>query len=1003
MKRTHIIIVSLWLCLLLLGTGSASGQKRIKTTVRIEVSDTGGAPVEYAGISSSRNRYTYTTDRNGQLEVSVGAGDVLKIMADGYATQAIPYGDIKDGQLKVTLEKLPAYADEQSRIFTVTGDEISERRTVGAYSKVDGSELEANPTTFLWDALGGRLGGLFLMDQTLAPGFSQYEGFVRAPNGGTPIVMIDGVERSLEYIEPETIESVQLLKDASLKSLFGGIQTNGILMIKTKRGKAYENGVRVNVQSGVQVPTRLPKYLNSRDYTTMYNQALQNVGMSPIFSPEKYDGSDPLLYPDVDYYDEFLNDVMTITRANAQLTGGSKNTQYFVHLGYQTNGGLEKYTDYPNNDQVVTVRGNVDNTIYDFITLKAGLNAALQNKKWPNMSTTDFFGMLSDNRPNEFPITIPGSMVGSSDEYVLGGTDVNRNNPLGMLTRNGYVEREYSYVQSDFTLNIDLGKWVEGLTIRPAVTFDFYNEFSSRKDGGFSVTQLVPGTDGGQTTFRKWGYDNPNTKLVRGQSSTRRNWAFSTTATYDRTFGKHALRALATYFMQQQTFHNKMHSLKRVNLGGMVNYMYDNKYVIDASLNYVGVPSFSPDERFGLFPTVGAAWILSENSFMRDSRWIDYFKLRASYGVLGSTSYDDVGLVSNYYYRDEWQAAGTYEFSSFANIARLTQTGNPHVGFQKSHEFNAGVDFEFFDRSLSGSVGYFRNKLEGGLANLNDVVPGVSGKGPALIWRNYKEFVSQGVEAELYYTKRFGDWTLTAGGNLSYGYSDATREADVDYPDELSGLRKIRRVGDMKGLQVIGTFADEADIAASPVQTYGTVYPGDLKYRDRNDDGIIDERDKTEIANIQPSLQYGITLKVKYKNFNLDILGYGLGGFDRMLTNKYYQNFGERKYSNVLRDGLPNGNPHPVLRASTTRNNFEASDYWVVDGGYFKLRNVELGYTLPHHVSKKIGLNVLKVYVRATNLFTISKIKDLDPECLNAGIGDFPLFSTITGGVTFSF
>ena len=283
------------------------------------------------------------------------------------------------------------------------------------------------------------------------------------------------------------------------------------------------------------------------------------------------------------------------------------------------------------------------------------------------------------------------------------------------------------------------------------------------------------------------------------------------------------------------------------------------------------------------------------------------------------------------------------------------------------------------------------------------MTPGVSGKGPALIWRNYKEFISQGVEAELYYTKRFGDWTLTAGGNLSYGYSDATREVDVNYPDELSGLRKIRRVGDVKGLQVIGTFADEADIAASPTQTYGTVYPGDLKYRDRNSDGIIDDRDKTEIANIRPSLQYGITIKVKYKNFNLDILGYGLGGFDRMLTNKYYQNFGERKYSNVLRDGLPNGNPHPVLRASTTRNNFEASDYWVVDGGYFKLRNVELGYTLPHRISKKIGLNVLKIYVRGTNLFTISKIKDLDPECLNAGIADFPLFTTITGGVTFSF
>ena len=587
--------------------------------------------------------------------------------------------------------------------------------------------------------------------------------------------------------------------------------------------------------------------------------------------------------------------------------------------------------------------------------------------------------------------------------YVLGGSSVAQNNPLGILTRNGYVEREYSYLQSDFTLDVDLNKWVRGLSIRPSVTFDLYNEYSAKKDGGYSVYELIGGPDDEIASYKQWGYDNPNTKQARGAVATNRNWAFNTTVNYDREIGKHDISALAVYFMQQQDFNDQIHSLRRVNAGIWANYMYDKTYVVDVSLNCVGVPSFAPDKRFGVFPTVGAGWIMSENSFMENVDWVDFLKLRASYGILGSTSYTEKGIVSNYYYRTEWAVNGTYPFTSFNNIVNFNQTGNPNIGFQKSHEFNAGVDFEFFDHSFSGSVGYFRNVLDGGLANLTDITPGVSGKGGALVWYNYKEYLAQGAEAELYYTKRFGDFQMTVGGNFTYGYSEVTREADIEWPDELGALAKVRRDGDTKGYQVIGTFKDQADIDASPKQTFGKVYPGDLKYRDINSDGIIDERDRDVIANVQPSVSYGITVSLKYKGFNLDILGYGLAGFDRMLTNKYYQIYGDRKYSNVVYTGLPNGNPHPVLRADSSTNNFVDSDYWVVNGGYFKLRNVEFGYTLPYKASKKIGLNMLKFFVRGTNLFTISKIKDLDPESLNAGVGDFPLATTITGGLSFSF
>ncbi|MDR3060839.1 MAG: hypothetical protein LBU57_01840, partial [Dysgonamonadaceae bacterium] len=383
--------------------------------------------------------------------------------------------------------------------------------------------------------------------------------------------------------------------------------------------------------------------------------------------------------------------------------------------------------------------------------------------------------------------------------------------------------------------------------------------------------------------------------------------------------------------------------------------------------------------------------------------WLDYLKLRASYGILGSTSYTADGLFSAYLYRDVWEPQGTYNVSGFNNIARESQTGNPNVGFQKSYEFNTGIDIQLFNRSLSLSAGYFNNILYGMLANLGDITPGISGKNATLMMQNYKQFKSTGWEAEALFKKRVSDWEVSLGANFCYGINKITKEANPNYPESFAGLRKISRTGDVLGHRYIGTFETQADIDASPKQAFGTIRIGDLQYRDTNGDNTVDNKDREVIANTTPSIEYGITIKIAYKGFNLDILGYGLGGFDQVLDNKYYQIYGSRKYSNVLVNGLPNGNPHPALSPEYRNNNFIASDYWVVDGSYFKLRNLELGYTLPYLLTEKIGIGQLKVYVRGANLFTISKIKDLDPEDLNAGIGNFPLCRTMTGGISLSF
>ena len=1013
MKNIIRYAAALVLCALVAGlSGNASAQKKkvVSISVKMEIVDEAGNPVHGASVSSSQERYEYSAGPDGKVEIKVKVTDNLKVKAPGFESRLLPAANLRNGRSVVTLESLPERMDEAHQLNTVTGDRISERRTVGAFTSVSGADLEENPTMLLYEALGGRLPGLFTQTNSVVPGFTNQSGFARAPDGGGLIVLVDGIQRSLDYVEPEAIESVQLLKDASLKALYGGgSRANAILLVTTKRGRAYENSVRVNVQSGVQMPSRLPEYLNSHDYAVKYNEALENIGLPPMYDPSRYDGSDPLQYPDVDYYGEFLNKCISITRANAQLSGGTRNTRYFLNVGYQNNGGLEKYTDYPNNDNVLTVRGNVDNTIFDFITLKVGINAAIEKKHWPNMSTQDFFDMLSSTRPNEFPLRIPGYLVGSSEEYVLGGYARRLKNPLGALTKNGYVEREYSYMQSDFAIDFNLDRFVRGLSIRPSFSFDFYNEYTSKKAGGYAVYELLYDGEGnmlmnedGTAQFVKHGVDNPNTKQERGGAATNRNMAFSTVVNYNRSFGKHDIMSLANFQIQQKSLHSEIHARRKINAGLWANYMYDNTYVVDFSLVTLGVPTLARDRRFGLFPTVGAGWIISENGFMKNAEWVDYLKLRASYGIIGSAN-TGIAKGASYPYLDRWSPSGTYTFNSFNDIVVLSGTGNADLRFQKTDEINAGVDFEFFGHRLTGSAGYFRNYFHGGFANMSAIYPGITGKGNTLYSINYNATLSQGAEAELYGNLQFGDFKMRIGGNIAYGYSKTMKQAKIDYPDELAGLQATVFDGDVKGYKVIGTFADEADIELSPKQVFGKVYPGDFKYEDTNNDGVVNSADRTIIANTTPHIQYGVSINLEWKGFNLDVLGYGLAGYDQMLTTKYYQIYDGRKYSKVLNTGLPNGNPHPVLRADDSNNNFISSDYWKVDGGFFKLRNLEFGYTLPHSASKKIGLNSLKFFFRGANLFTISKIKDLDPENLDAGVGNFPLATTLTGGLSFTF
>ncbi len=984
-----------------------------EVTLNVQVVDEQGRVIFDSQIISSRHRRTYHSDEDGFFTIQAQPRDVLVVKAKGFEKQYITPANYSEKGSRITLQSESTYNDEEATLFTPFG-KTTERRTVGAYSKVKGEVLESTPSLTIESALGGRLNGLFQLQNTLVPGWTNHTMYVRG-GWGNYITLVDGVERSLEYLEPEVIESVELVKDATLKSLYGGLQSNGILLVTTKQGAPYENSVRVNIEHGVNTPSGLPRFLDSYDYATYYNQAMVNDGFEPMYDEVALNAyknnSSPYLYPNVDYYDMFLNKSFNTTKINTQLRGGDERVRYFAHVGYQGNGGLEKYTEYPNSDDIFTARTNVNLNVSDFLELNAGFNGAIQIKEWPNISTQNFFAPLANHHPNQYPILIPGEMVGQPEtDFVFGGTAEKQNNPYGILTNGGYAERRYTYIQSNFSADIDLNKWVKGLTVHPSLSLDIYNVETASKGATFAVHEPIagisPSTGNDTILFQQWGENTMQTSQSRSAAEVRRNFAYKMSAVYQRDFGIHDLYGLINFYQSRNEIRDVNQTPRRQNVGLHISDMISDKYIIEFNINRVGVTSFSKANRYGYFPAFGAGWIVSEENFMQQLDFVDYLKFRASYGILGSTTFTPEGGFSTHLYQDIWYQNGRIGTLGGDNFrASLNRAGNPNIGFQKSYEFNAGFDLLMFNKSTRLNLGYFNNINDDLIFDRGDMIPGVIGHGEALPFWNYKTYGLQGIEGEIGFERKVGEFQLFVGANATYGITKRILEAEPDYPgDTFYGMIEQGRPLDaIMGLKAIGTFADQDDIDNSPKQMFGAVRPGDIKYMDMNGDGTVDERDRVEIGNSSPRLQYGISLGVEYKRFNLTVLGIGYGKYNRLLSTQYYQIYGDRKYSRVVIDGLPNGNPHPKLSTRSIDNNFVNSDYWIINSAFFKLRNVELGYTLPREISGKIGINQAKLFARGYNLFTISKIEDLDPENLNAGIGNFPLCSTYTFGISLAF
>ncbi len=870
-------------------------------------------------------------------------------------------------------------------------------RFVGNMNVVKGDDLSTYPAVMVNEALAGRLPGVFIRQNSGLPGTDNFTINIRGSMGDY-IILVDGVDRALTQYDMEQIDEIRVLKDPVSKAMYGGRLSNGIIMVTTKRGKDMRNQFRMNVHQGIKAPTKLPGYLNAYDFALKYNEALSNDNISVgHYTQEQLEGyksgNMPYMYPDVDYYNEFLNKTMNITRINAEYYGGNEKTRYYVHGSFQNEGGLEKYGDKKTSVDAFNIQGNLDAHFSDYIKLHSNFAGYIGGRTYPgNFSITT----LSSRYPNSYPIFVRGDTLGGT----AGWTD----NPYAGQARSGYVKENHLQVQGDMGLEFRLDKLIKGLSFKPTYSFDVFHRQNLTKihqPGIYSISSFDQ--EGNALTLDEIQVEMLATEQSLRDSDFLNRWAFITTASYSRIFGKHAVDADLFYYISRSSRVNELYDYKRQNLALRANYTFSGKYTVEGVLNYVGSQSYHKDQRFKLFPAIGAGWLISGESFLKNVSAVNFLKLNASWGRMGD------GNIDTNLWRETWDGTGSYSFnsSSSAYTTQLRHPQNYTLNWPVQSEMDISIEAQLIN-SIVTKLTYFGYIQDNLISRRVNTIPSIVG-GVYLPYSNYEKNGMRGFEAEISYTKQINEFKFRIGAHATYS---KTRKIKVDELDDPLYTTAGTPIDAIWGYRSAGyyTQSEIAEIAAGtnklPLPSFidpEALKTGNIKYKDIYQDGTIDKYDMQIIGNSAPRLMYGLDASFDYKGFNLYFMLLGYGQYKTLLSSSYYQIYSTRKYSNVLNDGLPNGNPHPLLTTGAGTNDFQISDYWIANASYLKLQNVALSYSLPMKVIQKLFMQELKFTLYGTDLLTFSRIKDLNPESFESGVTLFPLFTTYALGVSITF
>lgn len=1009
MKTLYIYII-LMLLLPFFSESNIYAQKRSKqySEIKAKVVDKEGNPIQSVRITVDEGIFESSTDKQGKFSLKVTDNSTLVFDVPGFEPQYLGVSVIKQNPV-VVMEKSIPYGGVKDEVELPFRKTIA-REIVGATSTIDEDAISSSNQMNVLNILSGKAPGLNVSQVPTEPGRSatvlNIRGLSRSATDNAPLIIIDGIERPLEDLTPEEIESITVLKDATSKILYGPKAVNGVLLVKTKRGIKYKRDRQFNIEFGAQTPVRMPEYLNSADYATMYNQARINDGLSPYYTQTDIDGyrmgTNPVLYPDVDFHKLCLNDHMSYRKAIAQFRGGNESAQYYVNATYAGYGGYEA-VGKNNTSNKFNLRVNLDYKVNDW--LKAFVDIAGQMEFYTTnyMSADKLFSRLSSHRPNAYPIKFsdpgnPGTEIyGAMENANLSSS---RENIYAEMALGGSKENTVRKGQTNIGFDLSLDRYVKGLSAKAYVTFDVYNYLVVGKNENFSSYRPI---------FNENSLIGKELLTVEKKVSDKsriadqmyRNYGYFGQLSYDRTFqAKHQLKSdLVIFQSRRENLDSSQDDVNRT-FALRTNYVYNKKWIAELDMAVMGSSRFTKGNRYGYFPTVGVAWIASEEKFLKDKEWLDFLKIKASTGLLGTDNYFDFFL-----FESRWNTSQSTHFGpkleEDVNTSTLVHVGNPDLTWEKSFEINIGAEASFLN-CLTADFNYFNNYR---YDILTPTTSFSSINGGELMYRNYGSVRNQGVELALEYSGNIGKLHYSIGGNTIWS------KAVYEKTDDMEGLSSNRKkegkpVDTRFGLIAEGLFKSGDEIAAHPVQDFGPVQIGDVKYANINNDHHINENDMLPIGNEYPRFQFGLNINLAYKGFELSLSGSGMAQYDIYLNNSYYWMREDQKYSTFVKNYF---NPStgegkfPRLTTQQNQNNYRSSSLWMRSGNFFKLRDAMLSYSLPQNITNKMTLKQVKLFVRGSNLFTISSIKDLDPEYIDAGVTGYPFFRSFTGGINVVF
>jgi len=858
----------------------------------------------------------------------------------------------------------------------------SKSSVTSSMSTVTGQELSKGAVSNFGNTLYGKLAGLSVVQGGGEPGYNLPTLRIRGASGD-PLVIIDGFERDLTYLNPEEVESVSVLKDAAAVALYGMEAANGAILITTKRGKIGQNRIDISILSGLQSPSNTIDVLGARDYMSFYNQAATNDGLSPKYSESDIvaAGTSPL-YPDVDWYDQVVKNASNISRANIGIRGGSDFIQYYVNVGFLYNNGMykPKNPDMKANANLtqLKLRSNIDINISKSTRFSMDLSGMINNNNFPAYSAGEIWTALFTLPPNAFNVTNPNGSYG--------GTSILNNNPYAMIEYGGRNSSVTSFLNAGFTLTQKLDFIAPGLSAGIGYVLD---NGSVNADGNwryFPYSQIGAEVNGEYTYY---SYREASPYNVWSNASSVRNNVVSANISYNLTNSEnHNLNVLLRYQGDKEYRENTdLSPYLTNNYGARVHYGYAGKYLLEASASYFGSDQYAEGEQYGFFPSMAAAWVFSNEDFISDDSFINYGKLRASYGITGLNRY----VNGRYPFTQFYVGGGSFPIGTGWDIINGIQPGmlaNPDIQWEISKKLNIGIDLEMFNH-LTLAFDYFQDKRSDVLyIDYNHP----STAGADLPYENIGELTNSGFDFELGYSSYENEFKWYSNLVFSYFNNTIDEMGESLNGSELAHLNKTgNSVSSVYGYQVVGLFESESDIQSSPTQTFGTPRVGDLKYADLNNDNIIDSRDMTAIGDVVGNIDVGLNLGFEYKGFDLDAMLQGQFNRDIVLSeSQLYQPF---LTGNAVTE-IVHETDFPALSLTNT-NNYQTSSYWVRKGDFIKLRNIELGYSLSENLTSRIQMKKVRIFLRAVNMLTISDWDYTDPEF--PGIGYPPMKSYLLG------